>query len=678
MRALRRFSLAAVAAVTGLVWGLAGPALAQDTDAAKARETAELVRAFSASMGLNEPSNFGSDAGYAYENKVWDLAFSWSNTACSGNNAEGCDILGRLLAEGRVGPPDARGAEAAHRKAASLYAGRCRAGATLIGEVCGEAGDFMAVHAVPAVRNLAMARTFYTRSRDDYVRSCNQGGYDCFAAGFMTEGDFTGRSDPAAAVKLWRRGCDGPERSDQSSSCNRLVKTLADGPAGVRDPGEARRRISADQCTYAAPAGRDTVFGLAEYCAIVAEYMLDGVGGPADPKKGEQLLRFACLRDHDEACASLDARGLGRDDMKNAWAMLELGDLRTAQELFAARCTANIGTACNEAGRLLINLSGENGRAEAAKLYARACALGSAVGCYNSGDGLRKLGGQANLVAARTALTKACSLNDAPSCRLAGFMNGAGEGGPVDRVEANRLYEIACTGKDASACHNLGNSYVNGTGVAVDVVRARALHEQACELGSIPGCVSSGFAWGTGQGGPQDDVRAKALYARACEANNGQGCNNLAFYLREGRGGGADHVQSRALYEKGCNLRNADACIGSSDALLSSRGGPIDRTKAITMRRFACLVLNKAEACQWLSDGGHSDPLEEGAMLANTGKVQEGLPLLRQACDAGQADGCLGVWAFTPPGNAAVEAQRQTYLRRACTLGQKTACDQLN
>lgn len=673
MRALRHLSLAAVAAVTGLVWGLAGPALAQHMPFAE-----RLGRAEQQAMSELAAENQALQAAIAYDQQQWAQAIEKGLSSCNANQAGGCDIIGRILAEGRIGAADPRGAEAAHRMAASLFAAQCKAGALLRADVCAAAGDFHALDAVPAVRNPSLARTYYGLARNDYVRSCNQGGYECFKAGFMTEGDFTGRSDPAAAVKLWRRGCDGPERPDQSSSCNRLVETLANGPAGVRDPGEARRRISADQCTYAAPAGRDTVFGLPEYCAIVAEYLLDGVGGPADPKRGEQLLRFACLRDQDVACASLDARGLGRDDMKNAWAMLELGDLRTAQDLFATRCTANVGTACNEAGRLLINLSGENGRAEAAKLYARACALGSAVGCYNSGDGLRKLGGQANLVAARTALTKGCSLNNAPSCRLAGFMTASGEGGSVDRLEANRLYEIGCTGKDGASCHNLGNSYVNGVGVAVDPVRARALHEQACELGSIPGCVNSGFAWDTGRGGPQDDARAKAFYTRACEANNGQGCNNLAFFLREGRGGSADHVQSRALYEKGCNLRNADACIGSSDALLSSRGGPIDRPKAITMRRFACLVLNKAEACQWLSDGGHSNPLAEGAMLANTGKVKEGLPLLRQACDAGQADGCLGVWAFTPRGDAAVETQRQTYLRRACTLGQKTACDRLN
>lgn len=662
-----------MAAALGLAFAIPVPAAAQQDDPAEARETTLLIRNFNASMGLNEPDNYGSDAAYAYKNKVWDLALSWSRRACDGNAAEGCDILGRLLAEGRAGTPDPRGAETAHRKAADLYASRCRTGATMIGEICAEAGDFMRGFAVAPVRNEGVARTYYSRARDDYVRRCNDGAYECLMAGLLTNGTYTGRPDPAAAVRLWRRGCDA-DRSDSNSSCNRLVETLAEGPEGVRDPVEARRRILENQCSLAAPERRETRSGDRLYCAIVAEFLLDGVGGPADPKRGEQLLRFSCVRGQESACKSLDDRGFDRDDLKSAWAMFDLGYLDSAQDLFETRCTANVGVACNEAGRLIGRSQAADSQAKARQLYARACTLGSGAGCYNSGDALRRLGGPVNVAAARTALNRGCTLNDAAACRLVGFMTSNGEGGPADWTEANRLYEIACAGKDAAACLNLGNNLVNGRGLAADPARARVLHQQACDLGNMAGCVNSGFAWGTGRGGPRDDARARALYARACERNDGQGCNNLAFYLREARGGSADHRQSRELYEKGCDLRNADACIGYSDSLLSSLGGPTDRTKAVTARRYACLALNKAEACDWLSDGGHSDPVEEGTILANVGKVDQALPLLRGACDAGKAKGCLGVASFTPRGDAATEARRTADLRKACALGEQSAC----
>jgi TPR repeat protein len=95
------------------------------------------------------------------------------------------------------------------------------------------------------------------------------------------------------------------------------------------------------------------------------------------------------------------------------------------------------------------------------------------------------------------------------------------------------------------------------------------------------------------------------------------------------------------------------------------------------MRRFACLGLDQAAACQWLREGGHSNPLEEGAILLNTGKKDRALPLLRQACDAGKSEGCLAYGANMAVTDNARRAEQTAYFRKACNLGEKRACDLL-
>ncbi len=659
---------------------LAQPAQAQppkvktEAERAKARETVLLAYNANRALGFTEPLSIGNSAKFAYDQQVWDLADQWSRNACEGNDAQGCAVLGLVLAEGRVRAPDPKAAEVAHRKAAALYINACNAQSVSIGERCVSAGDFFQVIAVPAVKDPAKARSAYQRAKEAYIKSCETGAYDCFKAGLLTAGSYTGQSDPVKALALYRRGCDAKsERSDQEASCDRLINLLVYGGAEVQNTQEARERIAKNQCSVSKlypPADKaKSLRGDKLYCAILADLLFDGLGGPADPKKAEQLMRMSCALGQDSACKVLETRNLGRDDYKAAVALRDLGFTYQARDLFETRCTAQDGLACNEAGRLTINDQPEKGR----RFYARSCTLGNAVGCYNSGVQLRRLGGADNLVAARAAFQKACEAKDAPACWLYGVMLAAGEGGPKDQVEANRVYTFACDNRNAAACNNLGNIYKNGLDVAVDLVKARALFEKACELGDGNGCNNGGITFAKGEGGAVDDTKARSLYQKACDKNIGAGCNNLGVLLRDGRGGPVDHVAARKQFERSCNL--GFSCNSYSDSLLSSLGGPIDRNKAIQMRIYSCLQLKNSEACQWIKEGGHSDPIYEGTLLTNQKKYDQALPLFQTACNQGKAEGCRGLgvvqYALSKPTDG------QASLTKACNMSDAIGCSLL-
>lgn len=613
----------------------------------------------------------------AYESGQWREALEAGSETCERDRPIGCVYLGKVLAEGRVGAPDPQGAEAAHRKAAALYAQRCSANPTSL-DACEQATDLMNIHAVAAVKDAQLARTYATRARDLATRSCERSGYQCFSAARMWMGTWTGRPDPAAAMRLWRLSCDNDDSSDQAASCNQLVEQLLTGAPEVRDPTEARRRLLADQCAAADPSRRERRTALPKYCASLGELMLDGAGGQVEAARGEQLLRYACGNRLASACTALDTRGLGNDDLKNARVMSDMGDLGGARQLLETRCAANVAVACVEAASLW-NRDRSANTEKARRLNARACTLGDLNGCLQSGRNLRRLGGAENLQAARAALAKTCEAKDAEGCGLYGLMLTLGEGGPVDRAAGMQAYEIGCSGRHAASCSNLGHNLFNGAGVAADPVRARGLLEQGCELGMMNACATFGFALAKGRGGPVDVARARGYYQRACDGNNGTGCNNLAYQLREGLGGAADLAASRKAYEKGCNLGDASACNGYSESLLSSAGGPPDLKKAVNMRQFSCLRLNNQPACQWLADGGHSDPLYEGAVLVQANKIDQGVAAFQRACNAGSSKGCLhaGSYLRVPEGDAMKARERREWLGKACDMGERSACDWL-
>lgn len=484
----------------------------------------------------------------AYNDEKWALAYERGVKACTGNEALGCEVVGWLLDQGRLGTPDPRGAEQWHRKAGNLFAASCQAGAARNND-CLAAGEFFASNAVPAVRDPAQARKFFSTASKGFSASCERYGDDCFYAGYLANGDFTGRADPAAAARFWRRGCENERQSDGYAgiNCDELAKLLVYGPAGVKNDAEARKQIETGKCSAAAPLPGQSYRVDQLFCAIAAEYLFDGIGGKQDRVLAERLMRYSCEFGQESACASLQTRGLARDDYKGAVALRDLGLTDAARDRFETLCTANNKVACNEAGRIYNRDPNDADKAMTLRYYDRACVLGEIIGCANQGDVLRRRAGQGDFVAARAPLGKACDAKDAISCNLLGLMNQQGEGGPVDWIEAARLYRAACDGNNAAGCANLGFIYLNGNGVAKDDVMARTLHEKGCTLGSSSGCNSFAYAMMIGRGGPRDEAQARPIFEKECGRNNGNSCDNLGVLLRDGRGGPADQVKARAV-----------------------------------------------------------------------------------------------------------------------------------
>ncbi|MFN3990766.1 MAG: hypothetical protein ACK4IS_10960 [Erythrobacter sp.] len=682
-----RYGRAVFAAIIGLIFASLVPAAANAQDAQA--EKAKVMRAIADPRFMAERKwrEDGSDvsaimvAGNAatasriqYEKQNWAAALERGLIGCQGNRAEGCDIIGRVLAEGRVGAPEPRAAEIAHRKAASLYASSCKD--NLSPDICWEGADFLTLYAVPQLRNPSLARIYYTRARDGYIQNCERNAFDCYFAGILTESKNAGSPDLTRAVRLLTRGCDQEDNlTDRASACNRLVELLAYGE-GVQNQPEARRRIAGNQCSAAAPPKNQ--YGRVDrlYCAVVAEFLFDGVGGTKDPVMAERLMRFSCVDGLEEACQSLTKRGIARDDYKDAIALRDLGLERGARERFETLCTANNAAACNETGRFYRREESAEEKAKAGRFYARACDLGEMVGCANQAALLRDSGNPADHLLARTAFGKACDAGDAPSCFDLGRMLAQGRGGPADMVRANALYDAACNANNRTACFNLAQNVARGDGAPADLVRARALYEKSCELGERAGCNNLGYALEIGRGGPIDLARARGLYAKACLGGNPISCDNIGRFNRDGLGGPADPVAAREQFERACNGRVATGCNNFSDSLLSTAGGPTDRAKAITARRFSCFVLDNQDACTWLRQGGHRDPAEEGIILANSNRVDRALPLLREACNANSGKGCAALASATPL-NEMSNNERMNLLRKACNLGDKDGCELL-
>jgi hypothetical protein len=153
-----------------------------------------------------------------------------------------------------------------------------------------------------------------------------------------------------------------------------------------------------------------------------------------------------------------------------------------------------------------------------------------------------------------------------------------------------------------------------------------------------------------------------------------RGCLGEAELLLKGLGTAADPAKVRERLEKSCGLRPAPGCEALSDALLSDAGGPADRSKAIFVRRYACLVLNQASACAWIADGGHASSIEDGIVLVGAERFAQAKPLLQGACDARHLRGCEALAIVTANTGERFEAVRSA-VRRACDVGSKEACD---
>lgn len=166
--------------------------------------------------------------------------------------------------------------------------------------------------------------------------------------------------------------------------------------------------------------------------------------------------------------------------------------------------------------------------------------------------------------------------------------------------------------------------------MSVGEARARTPLE-LCEARDAEACFVAGGMALLGRGAPQSDPRAIELFELACEGGSASGCEALAKMYREGRSMPKDPRRSKELMEKACEHGAAESC--------------------------------RSVGMDALKDGDQATAVR----------------LLTRACELRNAISCLAVGTFyvTGTGVARDLDKAREFLRRACNMGERAACDRL-
>ena len=409
--------------------------------------------------------------------------------ACDGGEANGCNGLGTMYADGKgVQQDDARAVE--------LYRQACDGGEAT---GCFNLGNMYRMgRGVP--QDVTRALELYWHSCDGVVvTACNNLG------SMYAEGNGVPQDD-ARAVQLYRQSCDG----GQATGCYNLGNQYADG-TGVTQDNDRAVELYRQACDG----------GDANGCINLGIMNANGSGVQEDDLRAVALYRQACDGGEASGCINLgvsyeDGLGVPQDDAR-------------AVQLYRQACDGGAFAGCINLGNMYADGKGvQQDDARAVALYRQACDGGEALGCLNLsvmfGEGR---GVPQDNARALELLRQACDGGNATGCFNLGVKYAEGRGLPQDDVRALELYRQACNGGEVSGCFNLGIRYTEGNGVQRDDARAAELYRQACDGGEASGCINLGVSYEDGLGVQQDDARAAELYRQACDGGHETGCSNL-------------------------------------------------------------------------------------------------------------------------------------------------------
>lgn len=232
-------------------------------------------------------------------------------------------------------------------------------------------------------------------------------------------------SDPAAAVKAFRRACD----RGHAPACDGLGRLVASGN-GI-DPDDARAvKLFRKACEGKFAGG----------CLHLGEMYFDGFGVDQNPKAMVAAYEKACDLGAAEGCTRAAAifsgggLGLGRDPVKAAKLAAKAcanGDadqcnVDDANALLQKQCDDGKGSACDRLGFRFAGHEGVTRNVEKMlKVYTRACELGQGESCFalaESHDRTVLRGSDADglivndQVAAQRYYSRACELGDRRGC----------------------------------------------------------------------------------------------------------------------------------------------------------------------------------------------------------------------------------------------------------------------
>lgn len=262
-----------------------------------------------------------------------------------------------------------------------------------------------------------------------------------------------------------------------------------------------------------------------------------------------------------------------------------------------------------------------------------ACEHGSQLGC--AGLGAIYLSNREQLEKGIELLSNACAAKVGRACASLATAYESGIGVSRDGGKAVSIARDACTDGEHRACVLYARAMLFGDhGLTKDASKSRELGMAACDHSVASGCTLVGLVYSIALG---DAREAQRWLAKGCDGGDGAGCAALATqYFRGGLPGEAQGVT--VAPERGVEL--------------ATRACDLDAT-------IGCSLLAKA-----LANGeGTAQDLVRARELAAT------------ACNDSDAAGCTIAARIAQAEGR--EEDAVTYLTRACTLGNATACRQV-
>lgn len=380
----------------------------------------------------------------------------------------------------------------------------------------------------------------------------------------------------------------------------------------------------------------ETGTALAQY--RYGRVLIEGRGGPRDPRGAVDWLTKAVAQDHAEA-ATLLARiylsevpdGPPRDSAKAAELLARAAPrgAAEAQYLLGLLYQTGDGVARDlETARAWLLAASEQQNMQA-QFSLSALYLTGPEEIRNIEEGLRWLREAAGRGLVDAQLQLANVLNDPAS-------------GATDRTEALDWFRRAAEQGHPMAQRILGTRYLQGDGVAADPEEAFRWLTLAAEAGDAGAMSNLGYAYASGSGTAQDMTQAARWYSAAAERGLGRAMVTLGKMLETGAGVAPSFDTALTYYLRA--LETSDAGLAQRELGRLAIEGKLDGRLA--PQRAVPWVVAAAQAGRdgaqaWLAAQAESGDARAqsalGRMLFDTAPERraEALDLMRSAADLG-------------------------------------------
>ena len=330
------------------------------------------------------------------------------------------------------------------------------------------------------------------------------------------------------------------------------------------------------------------------------------------------------------------------------------GEQRRA-ELARRACEVGVAEGCTLLGR-----DPQVEPAEARELFRKGCAAGDAEGCVRHalttllGEGVAR-----DEAAGQAELREACERAPGSACGLAvsSLVAEARQRGAEPAWEWLALFaQRGCDAGDGLACRMLGDAFYAGHGVSADVDKASSLYARACEVGDGQACAQQGMLLPSNA--VEVPTRADDLFTRGCDLGSPEACRLIVLKTLDAHGDLKDGTVRRALFRHACDQGAAVGCLALYDLLRHQPSEPGTSLQLPALLKRACR-LGEAQACEFLED------------VSRVAQPQ---------CARGSASACgvMGVLLLSPPTVGSEAAEGLRLLRQACERGDAASCRLLN